>query len=220
MIPDPTILVIAESGGYSNSQWLIIIAMIVVITLLLLRSQRRRTQGASPKQYRREIDSATNQSAAIKRDMERLLVELNELARQINAQIDTKFAKLERSIIDADRRITALRILINEAGGDAQSSDPISPPPQVPENRFDSLLPPDSSESPISLSSAAAPTAPLDWTVDDSGISDSATDEDAAHHQIYTMADQGHKPVEIARALQQSVGEVELILKLRQRGGV
>lgn len=210
----------AESSGYSNAQWLIIIACIVVITLLLLRSQRRRAMGSSPKQYRREIDSATNQSAAIKRDMERLLVELNELARQINAQIDTKFAKLERSIADADRRITALRILINEAGGDSRSSDPIPSPLAVSDNKSNPPIHPESSESPIGVSPTAAPSASLDWTVDDAGVSNSATDKDATHRRIYALADQGREPVEIARALQQSVGEVELILKLRQRGGV
>ena len=106
---------LAESDGIGPDQWLLIIAAIIIITLLLMQSSRRRAASGSPKQYRREIDSATTKSTAIKRDMERLLVELSELARQINGQIDTRFAKLEQSIADADKRIQFLRVLLAAA---------------------------------------------------------------------------------------------------------
>jgi hypothetical protein len=50
-------------------------------------------------------------------DLQELIIELEELSRKINAQIDTKFAKLEASIMHADKRIEALRSLIQQGTG-------------------------------------------------------------------------------------------------------
>jgi hypothetical protein len=40
---------------------------------------------------------------------------------------------------------------------------------------------------------------------------------DPLNRRVYELADEGMPPVEIARALQQQTGKVELILALRQR---
>jgi hypothetical protein len=45
----------------------------------------------------------------VERQMESLLVELSEMARQITAQLDTRSAKLEALIREADEKISALR---------------------------------------------------------------------------------------------------------------
>lgn len=219
--------------------WYLIAASFVMITFLLLRQQRRRNGNASPRQYRREIDAATHQGTGIRRDMERLLVELNELARQINAQIDTKFAKLEQSIADADKRISALRILIEAA--DKARSDPA--PAGVGET---------AESSPERKTPSAERPRHLDIRVGDEGVAGrmaspgrsedlreteevggrkqgtadgvhgpAATSEptDASRLRIYALADAGRSTVEIAKELHEHVGEVELILNLRQGDG-
>jgi hypothetical protein len=70
--------------------------------------------------------------------MEELTVQLQQVARQINSQIDTRFAKLEACIGDADQRIERLERLLRRAGGhegvDVTVSDqPTSAPGQTPD---------------------------------------------------------------------------------------
>jgi len=185
---------------------------IVLATVVIMNMRRRRPLDGSPKQYRREIDSAVTQSTAVKRDMEQLLVELEKLSRHINAQIDTKFAKLEQSIADADKRISALRILIDEvkrvrcetdlAGGTGESSSGRS-------SRTTGAQPTDDTQAGASSTTEAPPPQ-------ECGV---ARRSDERYHRIYELADDGRTPVQIAQELGQTVGEVELILNLRGRAG-
>lgn len=221
--------VLAESGGKGIDQWLLIIAAIVIITLLLLQSRRRRAMDGSPKQYRREIDSATNKSTAIKRDMERLLVELSDLARQINGQIDTRFAKLEQSIVDADKRIQFLRVLLAAAKEaklvDSDGSEEAGESPSEAETasgatpgRLDVSV----GDEGISVSSVPQPQRAGD---DDDAVRSSQKDTivtageevgaDDISRRTYELADAGRTPIQIAQQLGQNLGEVELILNLR-----
>jgi hypothetical protein len=52
-----------------------------------------------------------SQHKAVEREMQNLLVELSEMARQITAQIDTRSAKLDALIREADDKIAELRAL-------------------------------------------------------------------------------------------------------------
>lgn len=56
------------------------------------------------------------QKEKLRRDLECLIGELQDLSRKISAEIDTRFAKLEASIRDADRRIAVLNRLTRELG--------------------------------------------------------------------------------------------------------
>lgn len=226
--------IIAESDGLSILQRsLLIIFSIVVIIFLLNRMRRRRALDGSPRQYRRETDAANNKSTAIKRDMEQLLVELNELARQINARIDTKFTKLEQSIADADKRIQVLRVLLDavkkaglqrprdeaaEPGGNAESNRPVPASAGAIDVRVqdDGIVEPsesDRAESESTSAPAAMPEPAHPSHHPDANSGSSANDE--INCRIYQLADAGRTPVEIARELRRSVGEVELILNLR-----
>ncbi|MEM6562415.1 MAG: hypothetical protein AAF656_12500, partial [Planctomycetota bacterium] len=49
------------------------------------------------------------QQRNLERDMQQLLLELTEMTRQMNAQIDTKAAKLEQLIVDAEQAEQRLR---------------------------------------------------------------------------------------------------------------
>ncbi len=191
-------------SGISLQQIAMLAAILLAIITVMNMRRRRRPLDGSPKQYRREIDSATAQSASIKRNLEQLLIELEELSRNINAQIDTKFAKLERSIIDADKRISALRILIDEAkrvgggGGDRNGG---------PGERAGS------GGGAVRRSAAG----PAEAQGADRGEEAGPVDE--RYRRIYELADRGLGPVEIAQELGQKTGEVELILNLRESAG-
>ncbi len=208
---------LAEAGEMSFQQALALAAAVMIVTYLLLRRQyRRRTMGASPKQYSREIDTATNKSTAVKRDMERLLVELNELARQINGQIDTRYAKLEQTMADADRRISALRVLLRAAKTELKA---------VLEESGSSSA--DGSDD-LTLESlditigdeddAPTPAPAIDGmpTTDPPQANPPDVSGDV-NRRIYELSDQGRKAIEIAQQLDRNVGEVELILNLRNR---
>lgn len=124
---------------------------------------------------------------SVDRDMSNLLVELSEMARQMTAQLDTRAAKLDALIREADEKIATLRSL-----GSAGSS---SLPPGV---LIEAKL----------LESDAVPMRPID---------DAVPIIDPRHAKVYEMADGGHSAQDIARQTGRPRGEIELILALRGR---
>src|SRR6185436_3790958 len=70
---------------------------------------------------------ATGSPHALRRDLDDLLAELQELSRRITGEIDTRFAKLEAAMKDADRRIAVL----NRLARDGASNGAHSPVPRV-----------------------------------------------------------------------------------------
>jgi len=221
-------------------QQLILLAGIVLIIVLLSINarRRRREMGPSPRDYVREHVARLRDQQAVKNDIETLMLQLEELARELNAQIDTRFAKLETAIRHADERIATLERLlrtpigqpsVDVAVGDEQAAEPaeVCPteptPPTAPEpsaeavqsapspsrNEDETLRPLTKGGKPThSGASQTTPPSPQ-RTRAAAGIPD--PDRDA----IYAMADAGKQPVEIAQALGRPTGEIELVLALR-----
>ncbi|UCD27356.1 MAG: hypothetical protein JSV03_09510 [Planctomycetota bacterium] len=149
------------------------LALVFIAVFFLLsslwRRQRKRNRELERDSQIRKAAAPVSAESNITRDLEDLLVELQELSRRISADIDTKFAKLEAAIRDADRRIAVL-------------------------NRLDRHM------------------------VDETSVnSQEAGDHEARHAVIYELADAGFTPVQIAKDLGKSPGEVELILNLRKQ---
>ena len=94
------------------------LALLVIVLLSISIRRRARERMGPPTQKARERLQELAEQRGVRDDMEQLLAELQDLARKINAQIDTKFAKLEAAIADADRRIATLdRLIHQQAGG-------------------------------------------------------------------------------------------------------
>jgi hypothetical protein len=81
--------------------------------------------------------ASLSQQRAVEREMQNVLVELSEMARQISAQLDTRAGKLEALIKEADEKIALLKI-----GTSASSSSlnvdinrPAPPAPVDPRHR-------------------------------------------------------------------------------------
>ena len=111
---------LAAAGAMTPSQ----IALMVVVagfSVVLLIATRRRIarRQHSPRAYVREQISRIKEEQGVSRQIENLMVELAEVSRQIHAQIDTRFAKLDSAIRAADRRIEALTRLAGQPSGDA-----------------------------------------------------------------------------------------------------
>jgi hypothetical protein len=195
---------IAESVSFQ--QWAMLIALAVLAVVVWWSwGGNRRGMGASPKQYRREIDSATAQGETVKRDMEQLLTELEDLSAKINTQVDGTYGKLQQLVAEADKRIQAMRILIAECkrlaaepGAEIGASEK-GPPKPAEAARTSADVPP-----------AAEPTV----TAPAAGAADRSMS--SRHERIYTLADKGLTAVQIAQEAQMQPGEVELILGLRR----
>lgn len=169
----------------NDQVWLIIGVGGMVVLYLLLRPKGKRPDplATAPKfslARQREVEG----------QMQNLLVELSEMARQITAQLDTRAAKLELLIKEADEKLEALR----KAG-----APPLTPLPPPPPELF---VPNDAQPE------AEAPAAPLP---------PAAPEMDRRHAEVYRLADEGQSAIEIARRVNRPTGEVELILALRQR---
>jgi len=65
------------------------------------------------------------QQRSVERQMQNVLVEMSEMARQITAQLDTRAGKLEALIREADQKIAAMK----SAGGTVGQNISQTPPP-------------------------------------------------------------------------------------------
>jgi hypothetical protein len=153
--------------GLFGVESLVPLALALIAIFLLMRRRPRRSDDPERSTIQRQPPAASKQN--LRRDLDELLVELQDLSRRISADIDVRFAKLEAVIRDADRRIAVLNRLSRE----------------------------------LAAKGGEAP--------------DPASDHEARHAVIYELADAGFSPVEIARDLGKTPGEVELILNLRQK---
>jgi DNA-binding NarL/FixJ family response regulator len=132
--------------------------------------------------------SSLAQRRAVERDMSNLLVELSDMARQMTAQLDTRAAKLELLLKEADERIASL----HSAGGMLANS---SARPYASDALEGVIV---EAQAPSGDATLPRPQ-PLD----------------PRHAQVYDLADEGLSPPEIARQLGRPSGEIELILALR-----
>jgi hypothetical protein len=178
------LLVDISSLTRDQQGWVALAVAVMCIGYLLFRPKLKKRKDPLEK----TPFSSLSRQRSVERQMQNLLVELSDMTRQMNAQIETRAAKLQELMRQADERIAELRRLQGE-------------PPDIGESSQTHVEP----EAP-----APKPVIPVhDPTL---------IDIDPRHAEIYTMADQGRDAREIAAKLNRPSGEVELILALRPRG--
>jgi len=115
-------------------QWVALCIGAIAVSYLMLRSRKRK----DPLGNRPSI--SLSQQRSVERDMSNLLVELSDMARQISGQLDTRAAKLELLIKEADEKIAALRSAASGAPlaqpFDSSAQTP-SRPAAIPEEMLD-----------------------------------------------------------------------------------
>ena len=166
-----------------QQSWVALAIGLVCVGYLLFRPKFRKKKDPLEK----APFSSLAQQRTVERQMQNLLVELSEMTRQLSAQLDTRAAKLEQLIKDADERIARL------GGGNGE------PAPR--------LVFPVEPESHEAAPPSPPPPAPAPAVVE----------LDPRHAEIYSLADEGRDAREIAAKLNRPSGEVELILALRPR---
>jgi len=174
-----------SAGRDPAATWIAIAVAILAVVYVTFVRPLRRKKDKDPLE-RGPSRTTLTQQRAVERDMSNLLVELSEMARQMTAQLDTRAAKLELLIKEADERLAALR---SARGLPAQG-----PADGAPEERLDGVI--------------VEARAPRSNSLPDQKI-------DPRHLQVYNLADEGVPPPEIARQLGRPSGEIELILALR-----
>ncbi len=120
-------------------------------------------------------------------------VEMHELAREVSARLDNKVRILEHLIQDADRAAARLESALDQVR-------PHTEPAAAPR---------------AAAARGALETNPAAASTSQTSRSEKAP-ETRRHEEIYTLADYGHAPAEIARRLNLPQGEIELILSLRK----
>lgn len=166
----------------------------LVILYIVIRPMFKRKKDPFDKPFRAR---SLAQQRSVERQMEALLVELSEMTRQMTAQLDTRAAKLEALIREADEKIGRLQNAVQRDDADPsalaalrQTIDTRPTPQQVPP-AIEAIEPP--------------PAAPVREEID------------PLHEQVYALADAGKSVGEIASEINRPSGEIELILALRPR---
>lgn len=234
--------------------WAILLLFVVLATFVALTMVRRGSRrGITTREVAREQIARLRDQREIRDSMDALLVRLEEFSRQVNGQLDTKFARLEQSIRDADQRTDRLRKTIAEhdrrlesllavqrrrKGAADAAPEPASanatseprptasvPRPSGREPRTDSR-----SETQPHAHSGARPegrgsegrsSEAAKGRAESSSTDPAATpppSPDRRFSRVYDLADAGISAAAIAEQVEMPVGEVELILNLRQAG--
>ncbi len=148
---------------------------------------------------------AGNERRQLADSMQALMLELEQMSRQVGGQIDTRLRALNLLIKEADQKIAELKRLGLSSGAEpgGQSSGTRSPA--------------SSSNAADRRKAAGSPSpAAADPAEDDAGQAPSATSADDKYARVYSLAAEGRSVVEIGRELELMTGEVELILALRR----
>jgi hypothetical protein len=190
---------LAANSPPMNEQtiWIAVAVGGMIVLYLLMRPRKKKDPLAGgPPTF------SLARQRGVEEQMNSLLVELSEMARQVSAQLDTRAAKLELLIKEADERLAALR----EATGGETLEPSIPPVSPVSDNGSAAQT---ASSREIDSAEEAALSAMRPTRVDGSA--------DPRYADVYALSDEGRSAQEIARLLSRPAGEVELILALRPK---
>ncbi|MEW6198934.1 MAG: hypothetical protein AB1601_09755 [Planctomycetota bacterium] len=183
-----------------DNGFFLLLAMLCLVMLSVAMLRRSQQRQATAREVTREHMARLRDQHNLRGSMDDLLVQLEEVARRVNAQVDTRFAKLEAVIHDADQRIARLEQLTGHVT--SRTTSPTGPAASPP--------PPDGDlAAPTPTTSAPPPTTSVPPRCP-------STPPGERRRRIYDLADQGTSALVIADALQMPIGEVELILSLRK----
>ena len=110
-------LLSVTSGLQGFQKWAVVAAAVLTIIYAVMRPSRRRKDPLAGQKT-----LALSNQREIEKQMTDLIVELEKMARQMTAQLDTRAARLEALLREADDRIAALRALPQPAAGSIKPS--------------------------------------------------------------------------------------------------
>lgn len=179
------------SAAPPNTQWAaVVLAVLTVVYIAFVRPLKKGKK--SDPLAKRPGDAALAQQRAVERDMTALLLEYEQVIRTMSSQLETRVAKLDVLLREADEKLVALR-----AAGAADATRGVALPVRRPAS-----APPAASDD--SGAEFEVPPEPVP-----------VPDEPPRHAAVYALADEGMGYRQIAQKLDRAYGEIELILALR-----
>lgn len=139
----------ARTFGFDPAQLFLLALGICVLTIIMIstRNRIRRSQSSSrPSVMERYAELRDERGAT--RDLEAVMMELDQLSRQIHGRLDTKLARLDVLIRDADQRIDKLARLQRASAGESTidvtlepeaPGRPADPPPPAEPNSHEAV---------------------------------------------------------------------------------
>ena len=108
--------------------------LVLIIGALMWNSTRRRR--ARPEAHTHVHSEQHNYrlQQQARHDVDELMVRLEEVSRELCGKIDTRFAKLERVIAEADQRLESLRTAVRRQAAGAEAAGPGQAPPADPKH--------------------------------------------------------------------------------------
>ena len=105
-------ILIGSGGGFDFTGLGLVALAIIGLTILMLSTLRRaqRSRNSSGPRVRQRYE-AKKEIASARQDAEHVTLELDRFAREIMGQLDTRFAKLQEVIRQADERIAQMASL-------------------------------------------------------------------------------------------------------------
>ncbi|MCK4343473.1 MAG: hypothetical protein KAY37_17300 [Phycisphaerae bacterium] len=94
-----------------DNGFLYLLAVLCLVMLSVSMPRRSQQRRATTRDLTREQLARLRDQRGVQHSMEEVLLQLEDVSRRINAQVDTEFMKLETVIRDADDRIARLEQL-------------------------------------------------------------------------------------------------------------
>ena len=191
-------LLLEQSPNWPG-QWAVIALGVVTVLYVAVIRPMRKGKRKDPLERPSGQQFSLAQQRAVEREMSNLLVEYEEMLRRMTAQLETRAARLELLINQADERLVRLQAL-------AAATAPAS----QPQNGAGRSGPPAETAAAAALPESDASESSMERL---SPLPSMA--ETSPHGPVYELADQGRTPRQIAQQLDRPYGEIELILALR-----
>jgi hypothetical protein len=193
-------------------QLVFFLAMALTIWILLIQTQRyfsrRRAETAQQLQVqikRRPLEHRAGAPPDGPEEAFRWEVRMHETARELSALLDSKLSVLQALVAEADRAAARLEAALDRAGV-GQSLPPGTRRAANQAEALQAIRPAEPQSSPLPQAS---------HSLDEDSAERSA--QQRRREEVYTLADYGYEASEIAQRLQLPVGEVQLMLNLRQK---
>lgn len=215
---DCQIILIAENPLSDYKPFLLVAFVVLLAYVLFRQTQRRVARGQRDRHLSPQERVAKKfDGSDIYSQIASQMAQLAELSRQINGQIDTRVAKLEILIAEAERAILKLEKLtgkspqeITEALAKSHADQDASTVIKAISGKFRN----DPSDSQVDK--------PIDEEInqDNSELEQilesgaSSFEKTSNNQEILGLAESGLSPVQIARKLNRPIGEIELVLSL------
>jgi hypothetical protein len=224
------------------TQWIPLIIVVVVVSFLLMRTSRyfARPKSAEPSwsSVARRSKERHAPGVNIPQEMANWEVEMHEFVREIKAELDSKMRALQAVTAEADRAATRLEAVLRATGNPANyrerevlaellRTSPSSTeatarqepcpaqdrPSEIAKSPL--LFREDMAKGKQGIDLSNLPSSQAD-SLSPAGVPRAEhSSAQAKKEEIYTLADYGMKPAEIASRVKHPIGEVELILSLR-----